>query len=44
MRSAGLSLHEMKGLSYNPFERRYRLGHDVDVNYLVYSEKSRDVS
>ena len=40
MRSAGLSLHEMKGLSYNPFERRYRLGRDIDVNYLVYSEKT----
>jgi len=40
LRSAGLSLHEMKGLSYNPFERRYRLGRDIDVNYLVYAEKS----
>jgi len=40
LRSAGLSLLEMKGLSYNPFERRYHLGRDIDVNYLVYSEKT----
>ena len=40
MRSAGLSLREMTGLSYNPFERRYRLGRDIDVNYLVYAEKT----
>lgn len=40
MRSAGLSLREMTGLSYNPFDRRYRLGRDIDVNYLVYAEKT----
>ena len=34
-RSAGLSLDELRGLSYNPVIRRYRLSGDVDVNYLA---------
>jgi 2-polyprenyl-6-hydroxyphenyl methylase / 3-demethylubiquinone-9 3-methyltransferase len=34
-RSAGLSLEELQGLTYNPVTRRYRLTGDVDVNYLA---------
>ncbi len=34
-RSAGLTLDELRGLSYNPVIRRYRLSGDVDVNYLA---------
>jgi len=34
-RSAGLTLEELRGLIYNPVTRRYRLGADVDVNYLA---------
>jgi 2-polyprenyl-6-hydroxyphenyl methylase/3-demethylubiquinone-9 3-methyltransferase len=34
-RSAGLTLDELRGLSYNPVTRRYRLSGDVDVNYLA---------
>ncbi|WP_076587662.1 bifunctional 2-polyprenyl-6-hydroxyphenol methylase/3-demethylubiquinol 3-O-methyltransferase UbiG [Vibrio ostreicida] len=28
------------GLHYNPLTDRYKLGHKVDVNYIVYSQKS----
>lgn len=33
-RQAGLSLSDLRGMSYNPLSREYRLGLDVDVNYL----------
>ena len=39
-RDAGLELVEMRGLSYNPLTRRYRLGDDTDVNYLMACRKS----
>jgi 2-polyprenyl-6-hydroxyphenyl methylase / 3-demethylubiquinone-9 3-methyltransferase len=34
-RAAGLALEELKGMTYNPLTRRYRLGEDCDVNYLI---------
>jgi 2-polyprenyl-6-hydroxyphenyl methylase/3-demethylubiquinone-9 3-methyltransferase len=34
-RSAGLRPDELLGLTYNPLTRRYRLGSDCDVNYLL---------
>ena len=34
-RAAGLRTVEMIGMTYNPITRRYRLGADCDVNYLV---------
>jgi 2-polyprenyl-6-hydroxyphenyl methylase / 3-demethylubiquinone-9 3-methyltransferase len=34
-RAAGLRPEELIGMSYNPIVRRYRLGHDCDVNYLL---------
>jgi 2-polyprenyl-6-hydroxyphenyl methylase/3-demethylubiquinone-9 3-methyltransferase len=34
-RAAGLRPDELVGMSYNPITRRYRLGRDCDVNYLV---------
>ena len=34
-RSVQLTLEELKGLSYNPVTRHYRLGDDLDVNYLA---------
>jgi 2-polyprenyl-6-hydroxyphenyl methylase/3-demethylubiquinone-9 3-methyltransferase len=37
LRATGLELHEITGLSYNPLTRRYSLGQDVDVNYLVHA-------
>ena len=34
-RDAGLDLHAMKGMEYNPLTRRYWLSGDTSVNYLV---------
>jgi 2-polyprenyl-6-hydroxyphenyl methylase/3-demethylubiquinone-9 3-methyltransferase len=34
-RAAGLRTEEIIGMTYNPITRRYRLGADCDVNYLV---------
>ena len=35
-RQAGLELRETAGMSYNPLSKSYRLGSDVDVNYLMH--------
>ncbi len=35
-RQAGLSLRELRGMSYNPFSRSYSLGRDISVNYLAH--------
>jgi 2-polyprenyl-6-hydroxyphenyl methylase / 3-demethylubiquinone-9 3-methyltransferase len=34
-RASGLRTLEMTGMQYNPLTRRYRLGPDCDVNYLL---------
>lgn len=34
-RDAGLRPHEVIGMTYNPFARRYTLGRDCSVNYLL---------
>ena len=34
-RAAGLQADELIGMTYNPLTRRYRLGSDCDVNYLL---------
>jgi len=34
-RAAGLHAMELTGMTYNPLTRRYRLGPDCDVNYLL---------
>jgi 2-polyprenyl-6-hydroxyphenyl methylase/3-demethylubiquinone-9 3-methyltransferase len=39
-RAAGLEFREITGLTYNPLTRRYRLGSDVDVNYMVHAVPS----
>jgi len=39
-RAAGLDVNEFAGMSYNPLTRRYSLGADVSVNYLLYAVKS----
>lgn len=41
-RRAGLKLCQLKGMSYNPITRRYRLGDDVSVNYLSWYRRSGD--
>ena len=35
-----LGLQELTGMTYNPLLKSYRLGRDVDVNYLVHAAKS----
>ncbi|MBI5921234.1 MAG: bifunctional 2-polyprenyl-6-hydroxyphenol methylase/3-demethylubiquinol 3-O-methyltransferase UbiG [Betaproteobacteria bacterium] len=34
-RNAGLRVDEIVGMSYNPLTKRFWLGHDVSVNYLL---------
>jgi len=34
-RDAGLEIVEVKGMTYNPLTRRFKLGTDTDVNYMV---------
>ncbi|SMM99401.1 3-demethylubiquinone-9 3-methyltransferase [uncultured Candidatus Thioglobus sp.] len=38
-RTAGLSLKNMIGMTYNPFTKTYKLESDVSVNYLCYYQK-----
>jgi 2-polyprenyl-6-hydroxyphenyl methylase / 3-demethylubiquinone-9 3-methyltransferase len=39
-RDAGLEVQSMRGLSYNPFTKRYALGEDTSVNYMMACRKS----
>ncbi|MBT7369186.1 MAG: bifunctional 2-polyprenyl-6-hydroxyphenol methylase/3-demethylubiquinol 3-O-methyltransferase UbiG, partial [Gammaproteobacteria bacterium] len=36
-RDAGFSIQDLTGMTYNPFSRKYKLGRDVDVNYLAWA-------
>ena len=38
-RAAGLQLRELRGMTYNPLTGEYKLGNDVDVNYLAWFSK-----
>ena len=38
-RQAGLKVREITGMSYNPLSKRYSLGYDVNVNYLVHCQR-----
>ncbi|GMV54488.1 MAG: methyltransferase type 11 [Betaproteobacteria bacterium] len=38
-RAAGLDVQTMIGMTYNPITQRYKLGNDVDVNYLVHCRR-----
>lgn len=38
-RAAGLDVQDITGMTYNPLTKHYRLGRDVDVNYLMYTRK-----
>ncbi|HEX6592606.1 MAG TPA: bifunctional 2-polyprenyl-6-hydroxyphenol methylase/3-demethylubiquinol 3-O-methyltransferase UbiG [Moraxellaceae bacterium] len=39
VRSAGLDLQDMTGLHYNPLTRRYWLAPNVDVNYMLATQR-----
>ena len=38
-RDADLHLRELTGMTYNLLSKKYSLGHDVDVNYLMHFQK-----
>lgn len=38
-RAAGLDIQDITGLTYNPLMKKYALGRDVDVNYLMHCHK-----
>ena len=42
IRKAGLELHEMIGLHFNPLSGRYWLAPNVDVNYMVFCTRPVD--
>lgn len=39
LRHAGLVVRELTGMTYNPLTKVYRLGRDVDVNYMMYATR-----
>ena len=39
VRQAGLEMQELTGMAYNPIIKEYKLGRDVDVNYLMHTTK-----
>ncbi len=39
-RNAGLSVQKTIGMNYNPVTKKYSLGRDVDVNYILCAQKS----
>lgn len=40
-REAGLTLHNIKGLTYNPLLQSYKLSDDVDINYMMFFSKEK---
>lgn len=41
VRGAGLKLGDLAGLQYDPWRERWRLGKDLNVNYLLFATKPR---
>jgi len=39
-RQAGLQTEDISGMLYNPITQAFRIGRDVDVNYLVHARKA----
>mgnify|MGYP006394457309 CR=1 FL=1 len=42
LRRAGVQVQDLTGMTYNPITRHYRLGRDVDVNYMMHATKPAD--
>lgn len=38
-RQAGLTTQDITGMTYNPVNRQYKLGKDIDVNYLMHCRR-----
>ena len=41
VRQANLDFQDLTGMTYNPLLKTYKLGRDVDVNYLMYAQKPK---
>ena len=41
-RAAGLTLRDLRGLHYNPLSRKYSVGGNTHVNYMMYFHRPRD--
>ena len=41
-RAVGLELQDMAGIEYNPFNKRFSLGKDIDVNYIAVFQRPYD--
>lgn len=39
-REVGLSTHDISGLSYNPLNKHYSVGSDIDVNYMMHTQQT----
>jgi 2-polyprenyl-6-hydroxyphenyl methylase/3-demethylubiquinone-9 3-methyltransferase len=39
LRKAQLEMHNISGMTFNPITKKYRIGNDVDVNYLVHASR-----
>jgi 2-polyprenyl-6-hydroxyphenyl methylase/3-demethylubiquinone-9 3-methyltransferase len=39
LRKAQLEMHNISGMTFNPITKNYRIGKDVDVNYLVHASR-----
>lgn len=39
-RDAGLDMQDIIGLTYNPLTRVYKLEQNVDVNYMIHTQRS----
>jgi 2-polyprenyl-6-hydroxyphenyl methylase/3-demethylubiquinone-9 3-methyltransferase len=39
-RQSGLDVREVIGMTYNPLTKRYALGPDTDVNYIVHCHRA----
>ena len=39
-RAAGLEMHDLTGMTYNPLTKHYRLGKNVDVNYMAHTQRN----
>jgi 2-polyprenyl-6-hydroxyphenyl methylase/3-demethylubiquinone-9 3-methyltransferase len=44
LRHAGLDIRDLTGMTYNPITKAYRLGRDVDVNYMMHAMDTREDS
>ncbi len=42
IREADLQLEDITGMSYNPISKRYSLGQDVSVNYILHASKPNE--